>query len=128
MKRLTLVLLLAGCTSIEPREALTTWKTPCSNGLQTVVVRYVDSPTPTLDCIRGAPPAAAAELVALTLFGFPPMACVLSQAGTVTVYVNMNLGKISDEQIQHELEHQWGMQHPAMLPFVQSCWTEQEKP
>jgi len=117
-------LFLCACTSIAPREGYMAWSTPCSDGLTVNRVRFIDSPTPTLDCIRAAPPADAARMVFWTLMGFPPMACIITMPGSATVYVNMNMGRISDEQVQHELEHQWGMQHPETLPFVHNCKTE----
>jgi len=117
--KLLAVFLLAGCTSIAPREAYVAWKDgPCPDGgPQVELVRIVDSPTPTLDCIRAAPPAAAGEIVMLTLIGVPVMACVYDH----TVYVNMNMARISDEMLQHELEHEFGMIHPSLLPLAQSC-------
>ena len=117
--KLLAVFLLAGCTSIAPREAYVAWKDgPCPDGgPQVELVRIVDSPTPTLDCIRAAPPAAAGEIVMLTLIGVPVMACVYDH----TVYVNMNMGRISEEMVEHELEHEFGMIHPSLLPLAQSC-------
>jgi len=113
------ILLLCSCSSIPDREAYVQWKDgPCPDGgPQVELVRIVDSPTPTLDCIRAAPPAAAGEIVMLTLIGVPVMACVYDH----TVYVNMNLGRVSDEMLQHELEHEFGMIHPSLLPIAQSC-------
>src|SRR5208283_1934548 len=119
MKLALICVFLFGCTSIQPRDAYVQWvHGPCPDGgPQVELVRIVDSPTPTLDCIRAAPPAAAGEIVMLTLIGVPVMACVYDH----TVYVNMNLGRASDEMLQHELGHEFGMIHPSLLPLAQSC-------
>src|SRR5271157_1315050 len=113
------IILLCSCTSIEPREALVIWPQSCDKG--PIIIHVISTPTPTLDCIAHQPPARAGIDVFMTLLGAPPMACSFTAGGYNVIYVNTNMGAVSEQMTVHEIEHAFGMEHPFLFPLAHSC-------
>ncbi len=123
--RILTILLLAGCTSMPAKEVYVVWQTPCS-GQEAAIrrIKFVDTMTPTLDCLRAGNAEDTAKYILLTLMGMPITACALTDLKTnqAIIYAPISpsptqiavaLGTLRppEDLIQHEIGHAFGNGH-----------------
>lgn len=119
------VLALASCSSLPPRDVYVAWRGPCSGEqAQVVRVRFVDTQAPVMACVQSSLAEGDVGPLLLTLLGAPPAACTVSYLGMghATIYASISPGpsqilaavltlRPPEELMMHEIGHAFHVGH-----------------